>query len=66
MCEHKWVHLDTRYLRIEFRYSSIFKRVDRFFCERCCEIKETEKRETCSSGIPEWFDRNNYELVNDY
>lgn len=44
MCDHKWVHFETRYLYIDnYPGSSQFKRIDRFFCEKCCEEKVIEK-----------------------
>ena len=65
MCDHKWVHFETRYLYIDnYPSSSKFKRIDRFFCEKCCEEKVVEK--SCydyEDRHPEWFNWNNYERV---
>lgn len=63
MCEHKWVHFETRYLYISnYPGASKFKRIDRFFCEKCCKEKVIEKE--CydyEDRHPEWFNFNNYE-----
>ena len=63
MCEHKWVHFETRYLYISnYPGSSKFKRIDRFFCEKCCKEKVIEKE--CydyEDRHPEWFNFNDYE-----
>ena len=64
MCDHKWQHFETRHLLIDnYPGSNQFKRIDRFFCEKCCEIKEVVK--TCmdyEDKNPEWFDKLNYEV----
>ena len=61
-CEHKWIHLDTKHIyRDHYPGLCRFKRVDRFFCEKCCETKEIVKR--CMDDEdrhPEWFDFKNY------
>lgn len=65
MCEHKWNHFETRYLYEDnYPSSSEFKRIDRFFCEKCCEEKVLEK--SCydyEDRHPEWFNWNNYERI---
>ena len=65
MCEHKWTHFETRYLLIDnYPASNQFKRIDRFFCEKCCEVKEIVK--SCmdwEDRSPEWFDKRNYERI---
>lgn len=66
MCDHKWVHFETRYLYIDnYPGSSQFKRIDRFFCEKCCEEKVIEKSsyDYYEDRHPEWFNWNNYERV---
>lgn len=63
MCEHKWMYLDTRYICEKYSYTNSFKRVDRFYCEKCCEIKEVEKYESDSRNVPIWFNKNNYETI---
>lgn len=43
-CKHKWIHLDTKYIYLNhYPGSCKFKRVDRFYCDKCCEIKEIVK-----------------------
>lgn len=63
MCEHKWQHFETRNILIDnYPSSNQFKRIDRFFCEKCCETKEIIK--SCMNWEdrnPEWFDFKNYE-----
>ena len=65
MCEHKWIHFETRNLLIDnYPASNQFKRIDRFFCEKCCEVKENIK--SCmawENKHPEWFNMRNYETV---
>ena len=65
MCEHKWTHFETRYLLIDnYPASNQFKRIDRFFCEKCCKVKEIVK--SCmdwEDRNPEWFDKRNYERI---
>lgn len=65
MCDHKWVHFETRYLYIDnYPGSSKFKSIERFFCEKCCKEKIIEK--SCydyEDRHPEWFNWNNYERV---
>ena len=41
--QHKWIHLDTNINLDYYPGSCGFKRVDRFFCEKCCETKEIVK-----------------------
>ena len=58
-CEHKFVHLET--IKEESRWVpntsgqySPWKRIDRFFCEKCLEISE-KRREEYSQKKPDWF-----------
>jgi len=53
-CKHKWVHLET-IKRVESHgYQSEYIKIDRFFCEKCLEQKETRKSEY-SRETPEWY-----------
>lgn len=64
MCEHKYIHLDTRYIAFGSGYSRTtrFKRIDRLFCEKCGDIKEIIKEEYKQRDMPpEWFDTKNCE-----
>ena len=56
MCEHKYVHLDTSRNCESQRhgYNKQWKRIDRFFCEKCLEI-ETKIRTACEMDEPEWY-----------
>lgn len=65
MCEHKWVHFETSYIyKDNYPASSQFKRIDRFFCEKCCEEKVVEKScYTYEDRRPEWFDFKNYQRI---
>lgn len=53
-CEHKWVHLSTHYEYESHGYNTEFVRLDAFFCEKCCETKEVERREH-SRETPLWW-----------
>jgi hypothetical protein len=48
-CEHKWVFQETK-KKTSKRYTSngytaYFDKIDIYYCEKCCEIKEIEKGE---------------------
>lgn len=60
-CEHKWVFMETakrRGERASFGLSPAkpWKRIDRFYCEKCLEIKEIIKTAPDYADKPEWFD----------
>ncbi len=60
-CEHKWVFMETvkqRGERASFGISpqKEWKRIDRFYCEKCLEIKELTKTAPGYQDKPEWFD----------
>lgn len=64
-CKHQFEHLDTQYLYYSRTFgNSIYKRIDRFYCTKCCEQKEVVK-EKCTNYQPEWFDSKNYRTVRD-
>lgn len=48
-CEHKWVHqekqLKTTVTGYE-NYTAHYHRIDKYFCEKCCEIKSVEQKES--------------------
>jgi hypothetical protein len=58
-CEHKFVHLET--VKEKPRYipntsiTSGWKRVDRFFCEKCLETIEKVQTEPHWKDQPDWF-----------
>lgn len=42
MCNHKWVYQASDYKKTHIRgvcYYN-FKRIDTYYCEKCCEVKE--------------------------
>jgi hypothetical protein len=60
-CEHKWVFMETvkqHGERASFGMCAQkdWKRIDRFYCEKCLEIKELIKTAPGYYGKPEWFD----------
>lgn len=54
-CAHKFVHIEAVYGSAGGRYR-MWRRVDRFFCERCLEPREIQKEEL-SERSPEWWAR---------
>ena len=47
-CEHKWVFQETK-KKTSIRYTSngytaYFDKIDIYYCEKCCEIKEIENK----------------------
>jgi hypothetical protein len=61
LCNHKFVHFDTLYKKTTvgggnpfLPHYSIRKRIDRFFCERCLELKDVIK-EQISEYPPDWW-----------
>lgn len=63
--EHEFMHLDTQYIYYSRSWgNSTYKRVDRFYCTKCCEQKEIIKEET-SCYQPDWFDSKNCRTVRD-
>lgn len=59
-CDHKWVHLSTHYDRYSYnRYGDpvIYARIDRFFCEKCCEQRDAKHEETVcrEDDAPIWW-----------
>lgn len=56
-CKHKFVFMETiRQHGTTAYYSISWKRVDRFYCEKCLEIKELIKTAPGYYNKPEWFD----------
>lgn len=53
-CEHKFVHFDTLKSKENSTYQIGWKRIDRFFCEKCLEYKDKEQKEW-SRDRPEWY-----------
>jgi hypothetical protein len=55
VCTHKFVHFDTTYKTSKEGYHSYYwKRIDRFYCERCLELKDVV-REQISEYSPDWW-----------
>ena len=66
-CEHKWIHLETidqmRVYRRDYDRTE-FVKTDRFFCEKCCEIKEFSKKIDYNYyEYPDWFNPKNSESI---
>ena len=56
-CKHKWVFMETaRVKACTYPPVSGWKRIDRFYCEKCLEIKELTKETPHYHDKPEWFD----------
>ncbi|MFA5322132.1 MAG: hypothetical protein WC373_05605 [Smithella sp.] len=60
-CEHKWVYMETvrRHAKTAspgYSAQIDWKRVDRFYCEKCLEVKELTKTAPGYYEKPEWFD----------
>jgi hypothetical protein len=56
-CEHKWVLMETVKQQGYSGYGSQqWKRIDRFYCEKCLEIKELVKTAPGYYDKPDWFD----------
>lgn len=59
-CEHKWVFMETAkqvgYIGSYSTPSKEWRRIDRFYCEKCLEIKEIKKTVPGRCEKPEWFD----------
>lgn len=53
-CEHKFVHLDTKKTRESNGWSTIFKRTDTYFCEKCLS-EEVKVRQACEREEPDWY-----------
>lgn len=45
MCEHKWVYQMSDYkCEKEGYYIKKFSRIDTYYCEKCCEVKEKNSK----------------------
>jgi len=53
-CEHKWVYMDSKKYSQYNGYCSTFTRIDKFYCEKCLEIKEIKKVDS-SRDTPDWY-----------
>lgn len=53
-CEHKWVFIDSIYGSESGTYQIGWKRLDRFFCEKCLQQKEVKKEEW-NRETPAWW-----------
>lgn len=54
-CEHKFAHLETVRRSEYVARGVVFKRTDRYFCEKCLEEKIVEKSEQTRGEYPEWY-----------
>lgn len=54
---HKYVHMETAKNEVHCGNYVTYKKCDRFFCERCLDIKEVEKVEKIEAykGRPAWY-----------
>lgn len=53
-CEHQWVFIESKYSSDPGAYQICWKRLDRFYCQKCLEQKEVKKQEW-DREKPEWF-----------
>jgi hypothetical protein len=57
--EHKWVHMETdkKERMSDHGYCTILKRKDKFYCEKCLEIKTVAKGGTRNTreDYPDWW-----------
>lgn len=64
-CKHNYEHLDTQYLYYSRTFGNpTYKRIDRFYCTKCCDLKEIVKEET-NCYIPEWFNTKQRRTIYD-
>lgn len=59
-CSHKYVHLETikqkgERASIGLNYGKQWIRIDRFFCEKCLNIKEIKKTAENWENRPDWW-----------
>lgn len=52
--EHKFIFIESIKRRERAGHNDLFRKIDRFFCERCLETREVEKHEY-SRDIPDWY-----------
>lgn len=60
-CNHKYMFMETVRQRGErasfgISHQKDWKRIDRFYCEKCLEIKELVKTSPGYEDKPDWFD----------
>ncbi len=54
-CEHKFVYIDSKKWISRGGYRPFeYTKVNRFFCEKCLQTKEIERKEV-SWGEPDWY-----------
>ena len=64
-CQHHFELLETRYIYGYGKFGNpSYRRIDRFYCTKCCEEKVIEKHER-SCRKPDWFIIKNCEEVED-
>lgn len=55
-CNHKFVHMETVKKEGHPLCKTLeWKRIDRFYCEKCLEIRSIVKTALGNQGKPEWF-----------
>lgn len=59
LCKHKFIHFDTdKFKKQAGRNTVEYTLIDRFFCEKCAEIKEISKTHVGvigeKHGVPDW------------
>jgi predicted metal-dependent hydrolase len=57
MCDHKYVHLNSKRKK---NYNVVtgmteWIKIDYFYCEKCLGEQEKRKSETTNMQIPEWY-----------
>jgi hypothetical protein len=55
-CVHEFAHLDTSFRTHPGGYNTEYIRIDYFFCRKCLEQKEHQRREYAKEP-PDWFRR---------
>lgn len=58
MCEHKWIYQTSDYKCDRANYIKKFSRIDTYYCEKCCEVKEKIAKVECkyiNDGVPYWW-----------
>lgn len=59
MCEHKWIYQMSNYESVKVGYYTCeYSRIDTYYCEKCCEIKEKVNKceaKDIKEGKPYWW-----------
>ena len=54
ICQHKWVHKETKRKSSYEGWDSKYTKIDIYYCEKCLEEKIVKKEEF-SRDCPEWY-----------